>query len=789
MVVSKKYVFLLIGLLNTLVLVAQDFTGNWKSHFAYVDFVDMVVAGDRMYVASANTLFVHDSETNTNTEYTTVEGLSGEDISTLYYSAERALIIIGYKNGLVEIVDEVSGKVTSLVDIQNKLGLPPVSVKVNDFFEDENLLYIATGFGVVVFNLEANLFGDTFFISDSSAVVSDVVSVAVLNDTVFASIAGRGTFLGNKTDENLIEFTSWTEIQNDVFSDIQLFSGKAIAHNEAKSIYEFDGVTFKSVYTETSDIKDFEVDQSFLTVTLSDKVLRLTSDFVLDKEIEYEDATLVNKVTHSVFLDEEVYYTHQGIGFIKTLNQKFQDNDTVSPAGPLLNNIFSLDAFDGDLWMVYGSVTSFFRPQSKRLGVSRLRGGDWVSLPWSMFNVDGALNDISVLSSIKMNKQNKEQVFVGSFRRGGIYEINNAATVELFNNTNSNVLNSPVSPVFISAFTFDFDSNNELWFFNGELREGAIKRFRKDVNAVDSENSITINASFIQQSESISRYNVSEMIFDEEDNLYMASVTSGILAYQKRLGRDVIVSLPGESLELSFANSKALALDLNGDLWLGATAGLRIVENPERMFDSGNNIKGEPIIIEDEEAGGIPQELFFQQSISDIKVDANNNKWIAVSGGGVFYLSPDGQEVLLNFTKDNSPLPSNIVNDIAIDESTGVVFFATDKGLMEYNGGVTVAQENFEKFKIYPNPVRPEHTNVSVKIQGLTVGANVKITDIEGNLVYEVQNETFGGQSSGEVAWDTRSFSGKKVASGVYLVLVTGKEGEQTTIGKLLIVR
>ncbi len=786
MVVSKKKICLIVAFLYALLIGAQSFSDNWKSHFAYVDFVDLTVESNRIYVASTNTLFVHDVETSTNTEYTTVEGLSGEDISTIYYSAERALIIVGYQNGLVEIIDEISGNVTSLVDIQNKSGVPPANVKVNDFFEEGNLLYIATGFGVVEFNLETNLFEDTFLISDALPVVSDVTSVGVFNETIFASINGRGTFTGNKNDRNLIEFTSWTQIQDEVFNDIQLFSGKTIAHNKGKSVYEFDGVTFKSVVTDTSDILDFEANESFLTVTLSDKVIRFTNDFIADTEIEFEDSNFVNKITHAAFIGDQVFYANQEKGFFKTENQSFQDNNVISPSGPLLNNVFALDAFDGDLWMVYGSVTSFFAPVSNRVGISRLRGGVWVSLPWSMFNIDGALNDTSVLSSIKMNKQNKEQVYVGSFRRGGIFEINNAETVELFNNNNSNVLNSPVSPVFISAFTFDFDSNNDLWFFNGELREGAIKRFRKDVNAIDSRNSITIDSNFIENSESISRYNVSEMIFDDEDNLYMASVTSGILAYQVKT--NTVTSLPGEALEFSFVNSKALALDLDGDLWLGTTSGLRVIENPERMFEEGNNVKGEPIIIEDEEAGGIPQELFFRQSISDIKVDANNNKWIGTEGG-VFYLSPDGQEVLLNFTKDNSPLPSNGINDIAIDESTGAVFFATNKGLMEYNGGVTVAQEDFDTFKIYPNPVRPEYNDVNVKIQGLTVGANVKITDIEGNLVFETQNETFGGQSSGQVEWDTRSFSGRKVASGVYLVLVTGEEGEQTTVGKILIVR
>ncbi len=779
MVVSKKYAFLIITFLNVLLLMAQDFSGNWKSHFAYVDFVDLAVAGNRMYVASENTLFVHDAETRANTEYTTVEGLSGEDISTIYYSDERELIIVGYKNGLVEIIDEISGKVTSLVDIQNKLGVPPANVKVNDFFEDNSLLYIATGFGVVVYNLETNLFGDTFLISDSSAIVSDVVSVGVLNDTIFASIVGQGTFSGNKTNRNLIEFGSWTQIQNEVFDDIQLFSGQAIAHNKSKSIYEFDGVTFKSVFTDASDILNFEVNEALLSVTLSDKVIQLTTDFTKNNEIEYDDATLVNKITHAVVINNEVFFTSQERGFFKTESQSFQNNIIISPSGPLLNNGFALDVFDGDLWMVYGNVNASFTPVSGGEGASRLRNLNWLNLEGDKFE------KAFVLSDVIIDRKDKNKVFIGSHRRAaGLFEISNGETIIQYTHENSN-LEQWVSNNFTNVFTFDFDSQGDLWVINNEV-DRALKRFQKEVGALGSNDAVDIT-DFIFDSSNPDRINVSEICIDEDDNVYMAaSRSSGVVGYQIKTRK--IASLPDEDLELSFANLKTLALDLNGDLWVGSIFGLRVIENPERMFEEGNNVKGEPIIIEDEEAGGIAQELFFRQSISDIKVDANNNKWIGTAGG-VFYLSPDGQEVLLNFTKDNSPLPSNVINDIAIDETTGTVFFATDKGLMEYNGGVTVAQEDFDTFKIFPNPVRPEYNDVNVKIQGLTVGANVKITDVEGNLVFETQNETFGGQSSGQVEWDTRSFSGRKVASGVYLVLVTGEEGEQTTIGKILIVR
>ena len=147
------------------------------------------------------------------------------------------------------------------------------------------------------------------------------------------------------------------------------------------------------------------------------------------------------------------------------------------------------------------------------------------------------------------------------------------------------------------------------------------------------------------------------------------------------------------------------------------------------------------------------------------------------------------QETIYNFTTSNSPLPSNTVADITIDESTGSVFFATEKGLMEFNSNITSAADDLSSFKAFPNPVRPEYGEVNVTIQGLTSGANVKITDIEGNLVYEAQNESFDEGGSGTILWDTRSFNGNKVATGVYLLLITAEDMIETKIEKLLIVR
>jgi hypothetical protein len=226
-------------------------------------------------------------------------------------------------------------------------------------------------------------------------------------------------------------------------------------------------------------------------------------------------------------------------------------------------------------------------------------------------------------------------------------------------------------------------------------------------------------------------------------------------------------------------NIRALTFDNQNRLWIGTLKGLRVLFNVGGFFEENASVESQAIIILED---GVPQELLFEQSITDIEVDGSNNKWVATATSGVFYLSSNGQETLLRFTKENSPLPSNNVQDIAIDQFSGVVYFATTNGLVAYNGSSTAPRENLDNVYAFPNPVRPEfHGNVT--IDGLTARANVKITDITGNLVFEETSE------GGSILWDTTAFGRYKVASGVYLILITTEDALETKVHKIMIVR
>jgi hypothetical protein len=221
-----------------------------------------------------------------------------------------------------------------------------------------------------------------------------------------------------------------------------------------------------------------------------------------------------------------------------------------------------------------------------------------------------------------------------------------------------------------------------------------------------------------------------------------------------------------------------MAIDNRNQLWIGTLSGLRVLNSIER-FLTENDLVANNIIIEE---NGIGQELFNGLHITDIVVDGANNKWIGTGENGVYLVSPNGQQTLLQFTRENSPLPSNTIMDIDINNTTGEVFIATDRGLVSYGGLATAGQETLQNVVVYPNPVRPNFSG-TVKITGLTDKANVKITDVTGSLVFEKVAD------GGTIEWDTTAFGSYRVASGVYMLFISTRDALETTVKKLLIVR
>ena len=267
------------------------------------------------------------------------------------------------------------------------------------------------------------------------------------------------------------------------------------------------------------------------------------------------------------------------------------------------------------------------------------------------------------------------------------------------------------------------------------------------------------------------------MVIDKNGTKWIANNRFGVTAFNEKYNNKSL-EIDEASGNLPGFDVRAIAVDNKNKLWIGTDVGLRVLQNVDSFITQNTLTTNSIIILE----GGLAQELLFQQFITDIVVDGANNKWIGTNSAGVFYISSDGQQTFNIFTKENSPLPSNVINDIDINEITGEVFIATDNGMVSFKGTATSGAENLSNVVVYPNPVRPDYQGF-VAVTGLMNKSNVKIADIAGNLVHEAISE------GGTILWDTKAFGKYEVASGVYMVFVSSDDGVETKVKKVMIVR
>ena len=182
------------------------------------------------------------------------------------------------------------------------------------------------------------------------------------------------------------------------------------------------------------------------------------------------------------------------------------------------------------------------------------------------------------------------------------------------------------------------------------------------------------------------------------------------------------------------------------------------------------------------EADGYVEPIIANESVSAIAIDGANRKWFGTKSSGVFVYSPDGSTQVHHFDKENSPLFSNNINDISINGTTGEVYIATDKGLISYRGEATEGQEKHNNVLVFPNPVRESYTG-PIAIKNVTNDADVKITDISGNLIRSLS--AFGGQA----VWDGKNLFGERPNTGVYLVFTSNPIGTETLVSKILFIK
>lgn len=771
---QKKIVITFILFAFLLQVFAQKKPGAWTDYLSYNNASRVTVSSNKVFCVSEGGIFYFDLQDNSVNKFAGNITLSDFGIKTIAYSDENNLLIIAYKNSNIDLVYSNS-QVVNLSDIKRKQltgdkSIYNISVKGNE-------AYLSCGFGIVVLNLEKQEIKDTYFIGENGESIR-IYDVETDAQNIFAATE-NGIYKADKNSSNLLDYKNWERDINiphptEKFNHLVFHGGNIIAnytpekYNEDE-LYKWNGSVWERYNPQINFAHDIQVSNNYLVVASRAEIYVVDENHsILEmfNRYEFPDVNIfpIKPRSATVSADGSVWVADIENALIRKTGANFEE---IFPGGPLENEIFALHQSKAGLWLAPGGTVGWETPRFQRFNANE----------WKYFTkknnpeLDGFHNIVNVV----VDPLDENHFFVSSWG-GGILEYKNDEFVQRYYNLNSPLQSAlpqePEAP-FVRVLGMDFDDAGNLWISNSEVA--------KNLHKLSPDGQWE---SFVLP-EVANRWNIGEVLVTKNNDKWI-TVLSGHDAYVVNHDGSLIKRL----LVTSYFNNGtneifnrmndlySIAEDNEGAIWIGTSKGVAVYNNPERIWDSEAFYATQPSLDLND---GLYHPILESQTVTSIVVDGANRKWLGTKNSGVYLMSETGEEEILHFTEQNSPLLSNTINSIALNEKTGEVYFATKDGLVSYQGDAVAGNEAFSDVYAYPNPVRETYDG-PVTITGLVENTDVKITDITGNLVYQ------GNSLGGKAIWDGKNQNGNRVRTGVYLVFCNDESGEETAITKILFI-
>lgn len=445
----------------------------------------------------------------------------------------------------------------------------------------------------------------------------------------------------------------------------------------------------------------------------------------------------------------------------------------VLPEGPASNHFYRLYMHGGKLYSVAG-----FWAQENNAGYP----GEvhvWNGLNWSEFEQPTSQmigHDYIDLLCMDFDPKKEGHVMVGA--KGGVYEFQDGKFIKHYGRQNS-VLESGVnSDNYTIVSTLKYTDNGDLWVLNSMVDNPIWKIEHGSGNWVNYPHpEMSTPAKYNLVSLLQSRNNKNIMWFANnyytENRLYAYDfVNDKLVGHGPNFTNE-------DGTVITPIMVYALAEDLDGNVWIASSNGPFYISSADAIAGNDAFIQHK---VPRNDGTNLADYLLSDVKTRCIAVDGANRKWMGTENG-VFLISSDCNTLLQHFTTENSPLPSNTVYDICIDNNSNIVYFATERGLCSYASDATQPSEEMTKDNVYayPNPVTPEYTG-KITIVGLSFNADVKIVTSNGVLVNQ------GRSTGGSYQWDVRDLKGKRVASGVYMVQAATETGDKGVVCRIAVV-
>lgn len=730
--------------------------GQWREHLPWNNAVNVSVSGEGVFCATPYAAFYVDLDDESFTRMSKVNGLSDIGVSTMTHDPLSGRTIIAYRNSNLDVW--TGNRVVNIPDI--RISTTGGDKTIYRIAVRGDFAYLATGLGVIVIDLKKNQVRDTWRIGSTGAEVP-VRGIAFSSANVYAA-----------TDEGLktavlardpSDFRNWQVLEPAGPAQHVAASGNIVYALLGESVYRSTGGAFNLFYRQPDIISIDTAGTGLLvsrTASGTGRVVHL--DASGNTVRTYQPAGL-SFPKQAALRGQDCWIADFNNGLFRA---GVSEAERVFPNSPINIATGQMTMIDGALWAAAGTVNEAWNYTFNPNGAYRLKNQFWDGYNRYVNQGLDTLYDLIAVAG----QPSTGSVYLGSYG-GGLLEIrkDNSLVIHKQRSALAPALGDPGS-YRVSGLATDQESN--LWISNYGAPQNLVVR-----KADGNWKAFTIP--FFHAENAVGPITIDELgqkwiVSPKENGLFVFNSGSSIDNTGDDRWRYFRQGKGNGNLPSN--NVYCTAKDKNGFIWVGTDKGVAVINCIQEAVNSSCDAIL-PVIQEDNFAGF----LFMDEEVLAIAVDGANRKWVGTRNG-LWLVSAEGDKIIYRFSKANSPLLANEINSLAIDPINGEVFVATSSGICSFRSTATEGMSGGSNVLVFPNPVPPGFGG-TIAVRGLPVNSTVKITELDGRLVY--QTRSLGGQAN----WNGKDYKGNRASSGVYLVLVTDEQNQERLATKIFFLK
>ena len=745
--------------------------GDWTDHLPYQNSRWVTQSDTKIIFNTDLSIFTIDKEDLSRQTLSKQDGLSDIGIAQIEYDGFNDQLIIAYDNSNLDLF--TNEQVINLPNILSNQNISGDRSIYDIHVMDEESILLAVGFGIVEIRSQNAEFGFTTTALRINAISSrDNIMYAGTDDGFYVFDRSSPGFEGDFNNWDLLGPEQGLPSVYEVV-DITKFNGRIYAILDGELWMEDSDQQFKKILAPDTGFRFAYISADGEHLLIGQRNDANSSNTILinssGQETRIEDGCINNTIYGIEDENGRIWYADEWdlIRFHESISGGCQQFAFDSP---LSEEISDIEIKNNTIYVASGGVSDNLTYTFSRDGNYIFENNDWTNInqfEFSFFRNEDILN----FFRIQPDPIN-DVVYMGTYWAGLVAFNEENQEIQVYNQNNSTLQGAVGDEQRERVSGLIFDRNNNLWIANFGAPE-PISVLTPEGNwhsfDVGSNTSLT------------------NVVIDDFDNKWFPVFgnNGGVLVFNhgdriEDPTDDQFKFINVSNSELTTNDINDIEVDLEGSVWVATGEGPVIFDCGSDPFSeecTGRRIR----VLQD----SIAAFLLADVSINTIEVDGANRKWFGTNNG-IFVQNASGDEQELGFTSDNSPLFDDNIIELTFDGVSGDMWIGSDRGLQVYRTKTTTARRIHSSNVIsFPNPVPPDYTG-PIGIKGLANDVNVKITDINGKLVFETNS--FGGQA----LWDGRDFRGEKVSTGVYLVFSSTTnifDDPDSFVSKIMIVR